>query len=357
MGRHILITRAGTGAADNLIRSLRAGDRDLHVIGCHHDRFALRQSTADANYLIHPPSHPAFIASLRHVVESARIDLLLPTTDADVRALADVADTLACRLFLPQRSVIELCQDKHDLAAFLRVRNVPAPLTHAVPSLNGVDEVFRRLAPPVPLWCRVRRGSGALGATPVHSSQQAQDWIRWWGEIGAIPAESFTLSAYLPGRSFSAQSLWKDGRMIVVKTFERLSPFVGGGQPSGVSSVAALARTVREPDIAQVCTAAIRALDEHASGVYCFDLKGDRDGTPCITEINAGRFSMSTNLYDLTGKHNMAALAVRLALDEPVDIQDEYDATDDYYMVRDGDTVPGVFHADDLFETIHDARP
>jgi carbamoyl-phosphate synthase large subunit len=290
-------------------------------------------------------------------VESARIDLLLPTTDADVRALADVADTLACRLFLPQRSVIELCQDKHDLAAFLRVRNVPAPLTHAVPSLNGVDEVFRRLAPPVPLWCRVRRGSGALGATPVHSSQQAQDWIRWWGEIGAIPAESFTLSAYLPGRSFSAQSLWKDGRMIVVKTFERLSPFVGGGQPSGVSSVAALARTVREPDIAQVCTAAIRALDEHASGVYCFDLKGDRDGTPCITEINAGRFSMSTNLYDLTGKHNMAALAVRLALDEPVDIQDEYDATDDYYMVRDGDTVPGVFHADDLFETIHDARP
>jgi carbamoyl-phosphate synthase large subunit len=354
MGRHILITRAGTGAADNLIRSLRAGDRDLHVIGCHHDRFALRQSTADANYLIHPPSHPAFIASLRHVVESARIDLLLPTTDADVRALADVADTLACRLFLPQRSVIELCQDKHDLAAFLRVRNVPAPLTHAVPSLNGVDEVFRRLAPPVPLWCRVRRGSGALGATPVHSSQQAQDWIRWWGEIGAIPAESFTLSAYLPGRSFSAQSLWKDGRMIVVKTFERLSPFVGGGQPSGVSSVAALARTVREPDIAQVCTAAIRALDEHASGVYCFDLKGDRDGTPCITEINAGRFAAMTNIYDLSGEHNMAVTYVRLAMARATGVRNVHDFADNVYFVRSVDTTPVVMDGSAIFKDIEE---
>ena len=357
MGRHVLITRAGTGAANNLIRSLRAGDRDLTIIGCHHDRFPLRKSAADTNYLVHTSSHPAFAASLRRVVEGARIDLIIPTTDADVGTLADLADSLECRLFLPQRSVIELCQDKHDLAAFLRACNIPAPLTHAVPSLDGVDEIFQRLAPPVPLWCRVRAGSGALGATPVHSSRQARDWIRWWGEIGAIPAGSFTLSTYLPGRSFSAQSLWKDGRMVVVKTFERLSPFVGGGQPSGVSSVAALARTVREPHIARICTAAIRALDEHASGVYCFDLKGDRDGTPCITEINAGRFSMSTNLYDLAGKHNMATLAVRLALDEPVDIQDEYDATDDYYMVRDGDTVPGVFHADDLFEAFHDARP
>lgn len=357
MGRRLLITRAGAGAANNLIRSLRAGDPADTVVGCHHDRFALRKSTADSNYLVHAPSHPAFVAALRRVIEAERIDLVIPTTDLDVRMLADGRDELPCRLFLPRPSVIALCQDKHDLAGFLRSRGIAAPLTYAVSSLDDVTEVFERLAPPVPVWCRVRTGSGALGATPVRSAQQARDWIRWWGEVGAIPASAFTLSTYLPGRSFSAQSVWKDGRMILVKSFERLSPFVGGGQPSGVSSVAALARTVAEPPIAEVSTAAVRALDEDASGVYCFDLKGDADGNPCITEINAGRFSMSTNLYDLSGKRNMAAIAVRLALDEPVDVQDEYDAADDYYMVRDGDTLPGVFHADELFEAIHDARP
>ena len=356
MGRRLLLTRAGTGTANNLVRSLRAGDHDITVVGCHHDRFALRKSTADVNYLVHAPSHPAFAAALRRVIETERIDLLIPTTDIEVRMLADLQGALPCRLFLPHPGVIKRCQDKHDLAAFLRCRGIAAPLTYAISGLDDVDEVFARLAPPIPVWCRVRTGSGALGATPVRTSQQARDWIRWWGEVGAIPAPAFTLSTYLPGRSFSAQSLWKDGRMILVKTFERLSPFVGGGQPSGVSSVAALARTVTEPRVVETCTAAIRALDERASGVYCFDLKGDTDGIPCITEINAGRFSMSTNLYDLAGKHNMAAMSVRLALDEPVDVRDEYDATDDYYMVRDGDTPPGVFHADDFFEAIHDAR-
>jgi hypothetical protein len=41
-----------------------------------------------------------------------------------------------------------------------------------------------------------------------------------------------------------------------------------------------------------------------------------------------------------------------------VGLRDEYDAVDDYYLVRDLDTLPGVFHADELFdgiETLPDA--
>jgi len=43
---------------------------------------------------------------------------------------------------------------------------------------------------------------------------------------------------------------------------------------------------------------------------------------------------------------------VRLALGEPVGLREEYDAVADYYLVRDLDTLPGVFHADELFEDI-----
>jgi hypothetical protein len=35
-----------------------------------------------------------------------------------------------------------------------------------------------------------------------------------------------------------------------------------------------------------------------------------------------------------------------------VGLREEYDAVDDYYLVRDLDTRPGVFHADELFEGI-----
>ena len=138
------------------------------------------------------------------------------------------------------------------------------------------------------------------------------------------------------------------------KTFERVAPF--GGQP-GEASVAALAKIVSDPRVADVCDAAVRAVDRRASGVFCFDVREDARGVPCVTEINAGRFSMSTNLYDLVGKHNMALTYVRLALGGPVDFRGEYDAPEGYYMVRELDTLAGIFHANEFFEGIEDVRP
>jgi hypothetical protein len=75
-----------------------------------------------------------------------------------------------------------------------------------------------------------------------------------------------------------------------------------------------------------------------------------------VTEINVGRPLAGTNLLDLTGKHNMMLTYVRLALGEPVELQDERDVAEDGYAVRDFDTLPGIFHADELFDGIHDAR-
>ena len=40
----------------------------------------------------------------------------------------------------------------------------------------------------------------------------------------------------------------------------------------------------------------------------------------------------------------------------PRELQDERDVAEDCYTVRDFDTVPGIFHADELFEGIDDAR-
>jgi carbamoyl-phosphate synthase large subunit len=178
----------------------------------------------------------------------------------------------------------------------------------------------------------------------------------YWGEMRGVPARSFILSEYLPGRDLGCQSLWKEGTLVLIKTYERLSYLGTGSQPSQVSSVAALAKTVFEPRVVDICKKAVRALDPRASGVFSVDLRESAGGVPCITEINAGRFSSATNIFDLTGKYNMAATYVRLALGGPVDLRDEYDVARDYYMLRDVDTPPGVFHAEQFFEGIEDAR-
>lgn len=352
----VLITGAGSGESNNLIRSLKAGAPSLSIVGCHADRFILKKSSGDRNYLVPPSSHPHFPEVLRSLIEQEEISLLIPNNDADVRAISQLRDELPCSLFLPSKRAIELCQDKYELAVFLRDRGVPAPLTYPVTGYDSIGELFRQLHPRSQLWCRIRTGTGSVGAIPVRSPDQARSWIRYWEEMRGVPPTAFSLSEYLPGRDFACQSLWKGGELVLIKTCERLSYYGGWNRASGVSSTPQLAKTVRDGRVVQVCTDAVQGIDPTASGVFSIDLKEDEGDTPRITEINVGRFFMITNLFDLTGKHNMAVTYVRLALGEPVEIEDAYDVAEDYYLVRDLDTPPHIFHADEFFEGIADGR-
>ena len=354
--RRVLIIGAGGGPANNLIRSLKLGDPSVFVAGCHANRFALKQSPADRNYLVPPTARPDFLKSLCRVIESERIGLVVPNTDADVSAVSRLRAAIPCRVFLPSDDMIEICQDKYRLTTFLRARGVPAPLTFGVTDVDTTEELFDRLGRPELAWCRIRRGQGSMGAILVKSPEQVRSWVAYWSEMRGVPPTAFTLSEFLPGRDFAAQALWSRGELVLLKMYERLSHLGAASQPNGISSIAALSRTVFDPRAAEACERAVRALDPGASGVFCFDLKENADGVPCLTEINAGRFGMSTPIFDLPGKHNMAANYVRLAFGDPVDIPEKYDVAEDYYLVRDLDVVPGVYHADDLFEGIVDAR-
>ena len=343
MSARLLISGAGTPASNNLIRSLRAGDPSLRIDGCHADRFVLRRSEADQRYLVPASRHSAYARALRRTIKAAKTDLLIPTSDADVLAISRLRRRIQCRLFLPQHAIIEACQDKYELSILLRKRGIPAPLTYAVTDLGRLSGLFRRLPSRSRVWCRMRTGSGSMGAIPVTKPEQARSWIRHWQAMRRVPVNAFTLSEYLPGRDFGCQSLWKDGTLILIKTYERLSYLGMGGNPGQVSSVATLAKTVREPRVVDICARAVRALDPG-------------DDVPCITDVNVGRFSSATAVYDQTGKHNMAITYVRLALGEPVDLREEYDVDEDHYVLRDVDMPPSVFHADDFFDGIEEAR-
>jgi carbamoyl-phosphate synthase large subunit len=355
MNRRILLPGAGTGAGNSLIRSLRADCPGVVVVGAHVDRFTLRNSKANRNYLLPRSSHPQFSDALRALIEREQIDLLIPNTDADVGVASELRDVLPCRTFLPSKSVIECCQDKYELSRFLGAQGVPVAAVTTVRDLASLDEGFAKFGTSGRLWCRIRSGYASRGAAPVDTVDAARCWIGYWEQMRGIPASDFTLSEYLPGRDFACQSLWKDGRLVLVKTVERLAHLDAETRASGTSSIASLAKTVNDPRVVETCARAIRALDPNASGAFSVDLKENRAGVPCVTEINAGRFITMLSFFDFTGRYNMSATYVRLALDEPVEIADPYDFTEDHYFVRGVDALPAIFHADQLFEGIDEA--
>ena len=350
MPPNILVLGAGTGAVNNLVATLRTAFPGLVVIGAHDDPFVLNKSTGDRNYLLSPGL--AEIGELTRIVARETIDLVIPSQDSEVKRLSDHRGALGRHLFLPRKNVIDRCQDKCDLAAFLARHDVPVPVSFPVTDLEALDRIAEKLAWAPGLWCRVRSGSRSFGAAPVTDARQARTWIEHWAALRGVRPSSFMLAEYLPGRDFFCQSLWQDGRLVLVKSCERVSYFGGENSPSGTSSLYSLAKTVIEPEVVDVSLRAIRALGATPTGTFSVDLKENAEGVPCVTEINAGRLVMGMTTIAPIGSHNIAECYVRAALGETLEFDEPYDCPPDYYIVRDLDTPAGVFHADDIFATL-----
>ena len=344
----VLIPGAGTGSSGNLIRALRAIAPAPHIVGIHSDRFTLRQSLADRNYLCPPYAAPSFAEAAASIVERERINVVMPGDDRAVRALSDRRHRFPIDLFLPRRSAVALCQDKFALNAALRERGVPAPVTHAVRSLRDLDRIFARFSRAGLLWCRARRGARSLAACPVASAEQARAWITQWRDLRGVRASDFTLSEFLPGRHFIVQSVWDSGRLLLAQSVEVLSYFAAGNNPSGVFSLSSLAKTVVEPEALETSLRAVRAVEPRPRGTYCVELKGAAGGTPSVTEINVGRFPSGVTALLALGPHNMVEVFAAAAVGAPITVADPHGALADQYLVRDIDAVPGVVSAAEL---------
>lgn len=350
--RRVLVTAAGGGASNNLIRGLRKSDLPVFVVGTSIDKYYLARSLADRNYLVpRGDAGDTYIEAIKQVVVKEDIDLVIANNDAEVGPISKHRERLGARVFLPSYETIELCQDKFALNKHLSSEGIRVAETFGVHSMEEIEEIFHHLGGDL-LWCRIRRGSASKGSLPVRSPRQARFWVEYWREMRGVPVDMWLLSEYLPGRDYAFQSLWQDGELVIAKTCERLSYLVGEWMPSGTSSTPRVGKLLNNPMVDAVCTRAIKSIDAKATGMFCVDLKEDRDGTPCITEINIGRFFMITPVFNSVGRYNMADLYLRLAFGERVTVSDEERFSDigseAVFLVRELDNEPAVFTAEEI---------
>lgn len=340
MVRRLLLTGAGGGGTNNLAESLRRSSLcDTELIGVNMDPYALTKSTLSKNFLLPPSTEEAYIPALRKLVVDQSIDLVIPNNDREVAAISKNRASLNCGVFLPSSDVVARCQDKFAFHQTLTSQGVAMAACIDLKTLDDVPSAIERL-PGDRYWVRPKTGSGSKGATWVNNARQARDWIRLWVELRGANVGDFTISEFLPGRDFAVQSVWKDGRPLVVKIVERLTYFGAEQRLSGMSSTPAVACTVHEPAVVDIVRRATAALCQKPHGNFCFDLKCRSDGEPCITECNIGRFCMITPAFDWTGQVNTAEVYVRAAFDDSMQIDDYIDFEPDMYLLRELDTAP-----------------
>jgi len=344
----ILMLGAGGSAASNVLDALRLSNPDLDVVGADCSPIHLHLSRADTRVVVPRAGEDGYLGALSATVMKYGVELIHAQPDPDVRVLGAIRGRVPARTFLPSQEALDVAGEKASFNAAMHSAGVPAPETISFANSeelrSGVASLVSRFGR---AWVRARVGAGSRGALPVRSAGQAIAWVEWWAAERGLGAGDFVASEYLPGREFAYESVWQNGRLVAAQARERLEYFYGHVTPSGQTSSAAVARTVRDERVDLLGQDAVLALDASPQGVYHVDMKEAIDGTLKVTEINAGRFPTTCNFFAHAGL-NLPALYLRCALGEELSSGESSPLPPDLYWIRMVDMGYRLVPADEL---------
>ncbi|MBI4320672.1 MAG: ATP-grasp domain-containing protein [Chloroflexi bacterium] len=316
--KRVLVTGAGGSAAANFVDSLRLSPEPFYIVGTDVKPFHLELSAVDQRFLLPPTSAPDYLDKLNELIAREQVEFVHAQPDVEVAILSENRERVNARLFLPAAATIRLCHDKMATVDLLKRAGVPVPESYPLRSeadlRQAVDVLLCRHEK---AWLRAVRGAGSRASLPIKRLEHGLAWIDYWYTMHEIGFGDFMISEFLPGQEFAFQSLWSDGQLVTSQARVRLQYIFGHLTPSGQTSSPSVARTVHRDDVNDIARLAVAAIDPHASGVFCVDLKENRSGVPCVTEINVGRFFTTSNFFAHAGT-NMPYIYVKMAYGEPL---------------------------------------
>jgi len=323
--KRIIVTGAGGSAAVNFIKSLRMAKEKIFVVGTDISKEHLELSNADKKYQFVPVSDQSYLEKLNRLIELEKVEFVHPQPDVEVIFISENREKINAITFLPDKKTIKLCQNKIECNEALLKAGVPVPESHRIKNDDDLKSAFEQLLPKNSknsdkndkLWFRAIKGAGSKASLPIREPEHAKMWMDYWVKMKGLGEEDFMVSEFLPGEEFAFQSIWKNGELVTSQARVRLEYLFGNITPSGQTSTPSIAKTVHRNDVNEIGTKAVLAVDRNATGVFCVDIKENKSGVPCVTEINAGRFFTTSNFFSEAGV-NMPSMYVKLAYGESI---------------------------------------
>jgi predicted ATP-grasp superfamily ATP-dependent carboligase len=303
--KRILVTGAGGAPAYNYIKSLRDNPEaeEFYVVGLDKNKYHLELIDVNKKYLIPDLANDKdYISYVNKIISDEKIDFIHSQPEQDVLLFSENARSLKAKTFLPSYKTVSLCQNKIKFVDTLASKNLPTPQAYHINSEEEVDGLVSKiLGNNEKAWIRAIRGAGSKASLPVNNAEQARMWIKYWIDMKGMTYEDFMVSEFLPGDEYAFQSVWKNGEIIMSQARKRIEYLFGNLFVSGQSSSPSVAMTVNNKAVNKIAYDAIKAIDEKASGIFCVDLKTDKNGKILITEINAGRFFTTSYFFSKAG--------------------------------------------------------
>lgn len=326
---------AGGPAGVNFIHCLKHGvlkDRPIRVVA-YDDQ----------------PHHLGLVAEADEYGSPGQMDLEVQSLGGGRHLIVAQPDALVAKLAkrgpwypedmvaLPGPNTIALAQDKASTALVWHERQ--GRRFSVVPCSESAVEARRTALEEVgyPMWLRARTGAGARLASLAEHRGQADLWCRY---VGMRFGESDLLAeTYLPGRDYGVTLVYWHGQLVGQMARERLEYLYPQHAVSGRTGTPTVARLICDRGILwraqmavdQLCSAA----GEAPHGVFCVDLREDKEGIAQPTEINAGRFFTTSHVgllpwgqgVDLVGLYVGLAFGLREPPNNPLGLLPQDDGT------------------------------
>lgn len=272
-GRRVELTRCFRRAAQTL--GLRA-----HVHACDFvPDLSAACLDADSAFAVPRCTDPTYVDHLLGYCAREGIELLVPTIDTELEALALAREQFAAvgtRVHVSDPETVAVVRDKQRTIDMLAQAGVPVPRTAPIEEVRAAPGEWRWPAFAKPVGGSASRGIGVL--------ESPQD-------IAAAYPEPMLVQELLHGPEYTV-NIYVDaaGRMLSAIPHRRLS-VRGGEVEKGV--------TTRDGRFAAIAEGVAAALPG-ARGVLCFQLIDDPHRGPFVFEINA-RFGGGYPLADHAG--------------------------------------------------------
>ena len=147
------------------------GITDVHIIGTDSSPLSAALQLCDSKYVVSPVRHPGYLDQILGIVARERANLLVPTTDLDLKLLAQnkaAFDKLGCCVLVSSPEVIGICQDKRKAFRFLSQHGFDTPLT--VEAAEAVAKKDLRY----PCFLKPWDGHASRGTAKVENARQLE---------------------------------------------------------------------------------------------------------------------------------------------------------------------------------------
>ncbi|MGB8780519.1 MAG: hypothetical protein WCD81_07715 [Candidatus Bathyarchaeia archaeon] len=319
--KRILVTGAGGPAGLNFVKSLRIAPEKMFIVGTEANEYFIHLASGDKNYPVPEATEATYIERLNEVTRKEKVEFIHAQPDVEVATVSENRERLDADVFLPSKEAIRKCQDKLESARIWHRGDVPVGRALELRGESDVDKAFEEFGSPI--WIRARHGAGGRGSTAAFNKKTALAWIEYWKSRRMN--WKFIAQEYLPGRNIGFHSLWKNGELVTSMARERIEYIYPNLAPSGVTGTPATQKTIYDDKANEIGTRAVLAIDPDFNGIACVDLKENKEGKPCVTEINAGRMFTTSFFFSYASKvlrkdycANIPYLYVRLAFKENI---------------------------------------